>query len=51
LLEAKPLMRRGLEIFETSLGAEHPNTQTVQRNLDLLLQEIASQSEPPLLSS
>ncbi|HSU82796.1 MAG TPA: hypothetical protein VLR69_10275 [Thermoanaerobaculia bacterium] len=40
-------MRRAVKIFETSLGTEHPNTQIVQRNLELLLQKIASQSEPP----
>jgi hypothetical protein len=40
-------MRRAVEIFETSLGVEHPNTKIVRRNLELLLQEIAAQSEPP----
>ncbi len=40
-------MRRAVEIFETSLGTEHPNTQIVRRNLDFLLEEIAAQSEPP----
>jgi len=47
LSEAEPLMRRALKILETSLGTEHPKTQIVRRNLELLLQEIAAQSEPP----
>ena len=38
--EAEPLMRRALAIFRTSLGNEHPSTLTVQRNLDLLLDEM-----------
>ena len=38
--EAEPLMRRALAIFRTSLGDEHPSTLTVQRNLDLLLDEM-----------
>jgi len=36
LAEAEPLMRRALAIFEASLGAGHPNTQTIERNLRLL---------------
>ncbi|MBC8472585.1 MAG: tetratricopeptide repeat protein [Planctomycetes bacterium] len=34
--EAEPLMRRALEIFEKSLGPDHPNTQTVRGNLESL---------------
>ncbi len=43
LSEAEPLMRRAVEIFEASLGADHPRTQIVQRNLAGMLAEIASQ--------
>ena len=32
-------MRRAVEIFRNRLGEEHPNTLTVQRNLELLLGE------------
>src|SRR5215469_7475233 len=37
LAEAEPLMRRALNIFGKSLGAEHPNTQTARANLEALL--------------
>jgi hypothetical protein len=30
--EAEPLMRRAVEIFERSLGPEHPRTQMVKQN-------------------
>jgi hypothetical protein len=36
-------MRRAYEILEQSLGVEHPNTQTVGRNLELLRRELAGQ--------
>jgi len=36
--EAEPLMRRALTIFESSLGAEHPNVATQLNNLAQLLQ-------------
>ncbi len=32
--EALPLWRRALELFSVSLGADHPNTTTVQKWLD-----------------
>jgi len=34
--EAEVLMQRALKILETSLGAEHPKTKAVRRNLDNL---------------
>jgi molybdenum cofactor biosynthesis enzyme MoaA len=37
LAGAEPLMRRALMIFVRSLGAEHPNSQTVAGNYELLL--------------
>ena len=37
--EAKPLMRRALEIFENSLGSDHPSTATVRKNLASLLSQ------------
>ncbi len=40
LAEAEPLMRRALEIFTRSLGVEHPSSQTVQGNLDRLVEEM-----------
>ena len=43
--EAEPLFRRAVEIFEKSLGADHPNTQTVRKNYELLLAEMKSQNE------
>ena len=39
--EAEPLMRRAVEIFEQSLGAEHRKTQGARANLDALLAELA----------
>ena len=36
--EAEPLMRRAVEIFEDSLGAEHPSTVTVRGNLERFLE-------------
>lgn len=47
LPEAEPLMRRAAEILERSLGADHPNTQTVRRSLDRLLGEIAGKGHRP----
>ena len=38
LAEAEPLMRRVVDIFENSLGAEHPNVATCVNNLARLLQ-------------
>lgn len=35
--EAEPWMHRAAEILTRSLGAEHPSTQTVRRNLEKLL--------------
>jgi len=37
LKEAEPLIRRALKIFEDSLGPDHPSTQTVRKNLEILL--------------
>jgi len=34
--QAEPLMRRALAVFQTSLGDEHPSTQTVASNYALL---------------
>jgi hypothetical protein len=41
LAEAEPSMRRALAIFEESLGAEHPSTETVRGNLEALLAALA----------
>jgi len=38
--DAEPLMRRALAIFETSLGPDHPNTQTVRSNLAILIENL-----------
>ncbi|MEA2563200.1 MAG: hypothetical protein QOH06_4704 [Acidobacteriota bacterium] len=46
LSAAEPVMRRVVEIFERSLGGDHPYTGIAQRNLALLLAEIARQSPP-----
>ena len=35
--EAEPLYRQALEVFEATLGAEHPDTQTVRGNLEAFL--------------
>ena len=40
LAEAELLMRRAVAIFRMSLGDEHPNTLTGERNLDALLAEM-----------
>ena len=39
LKEAEPLMERALRIFEDSLGPDHPNAQTVRKNLEILREE------------
>ncbi len=41
LAEAEPLMRRALDIFEASLGPEHPRTCTARENLEILEADIA----------
>jgi len=45
LSEAEPLYRRALDIFETSLGTEHPRTVNCRRNLEALLAAIAPESQ------
>ena len=39
-------MWRHVEILSQSLGADHPTTQILQRNLTALLQKIARITEP-----
>ena len=43
LEEAEPMMRRALEIYEKSLGPDHPDTQTFRQNLEILQTEIRDQ--------
>ncbi len=38
-------MRRAVEIFEASLGPDHPNTKGVEQNYRLLLAEINKTAE------
>jgi hypothetical protein len=38
--EAEPMYRRALEVFEKSLGPDHPKTQTVRTNLELLRRDL-----------
>ncbi len=38
--EAEGMYKRAVEIFEKSLGAEHPDTVTVRENLDGLRREM-----------
>jgi hypothetical protein len=45
-LEAEPLMRRAVDIFEASLGPDHPSTQTAKRNLEILLAEMTNPDPP-----
>jgi hypothetical protein len=40
-------MRRAVEIFERSLGPDHPSTRTVKRNLEILLAEMAAPDPTP----
>jgi len=40
LSQAEPLIRRALKIFEDSLGPDHPKTQTVRKNLEILQKEL-----------
>ena len=40
LEDAEPLMRRALSIFKNSLGETHPNTETVNRNYQILIDEM-----------
>jgi Tetratricopeptide repeat len=42
--EAEPHYRRTIEILQSSLGADHPNTLSVKRNYDGLRQLIDQQS-------
>ena len=37
---AEPLMCRAWEIFDESLGSEHPNTIGVRKNFERLLKEL-----------
>ena len=48
LAEAEPLMRRALAIFVASLGADHPNSQTVMGNYAALLGEMGHGEEEVL---
>ena len=41
LAEAEPLMRRAVEIIEARLGLDHPNSQLMRRNLEILLAEMS----------
>jgi len=43
LSKAEPLLRRALAIFQASYGPDHPHTQTTQKNLDILLEELGKQ--------
>jgi tetratricopeptide (TPR) repeat protein len=47
LTEAIPLVEQALPIYEVSFGLDHPETQVARRTLNLFLEEIATQSEPP----
>ena len=38
--EAEPLMVRAVKIMITSLGAEHPHTQLIRGNLEVLRAEM-----------
>jgi tetratricopeptide (TPR) repeat protein len=42
--EAEPLYVRSLQIAENSLGANHPNTQTIRENLEILRQQLSEAS-------
>ncbi|MGB8488153.1 MAG: tetratricopeptide repeat protein, partial [Xanthobacteraceae bacterium] len=42
--EAEPHYRRTIEILESSLGPDHPNTLSVKTNYDRLLQRLNSQN-------
>lgn len=39
LAEAEPLMRRAFVIFLSSLGLDHPNSQTILANYIMILQD------------
>jgi hypothetical protein len=41
--QAEPLIRRALEIFQTKLGSDHPNTVTARKNYNRL-QELKKQN-------
>jgi CII-binding regulator of phage lambda lysogenization HflD len=45
--EAETLYVRALEILEQSLGNNHPNTQTVRKNLQILRQQLAVPQQQP----
>jgi hypothetical protein len=42
--EAEPLYRQAIEIFQASLGTDHPKTLTAKRNYDSLIQLKAQKS-------
>ena len=44
---SEAVIRRSVEIFERSLGPDHPKTRIAQENLAALLEEIANQGPPP----
>jgi Tetratricopeptide repeat len=39
--EAEPLYVRSLQIAENTLGVNHPSTQTIRENLEILRQQLS----------
>jgi tetratricopeptide repeat protein len=47
--EAEPLYRRGLAIFQNSLGPEHPKTIKARKNLAGLVRQMGKDEEAETL--
>ena len=45
--EAEQFYREGLEILQSTVGDEHPNTQHVKRSLESLLSKLNEAETPP----
>jgi hypothetical protein len=43
-VEAEPLYVRSLQIAENILGANHPNTQIIRENLEIIRQQLSENS-------
>jgi hypothetical protein len=41
---AEPLIRRAIEIFQSKLGLDHPNTVRARKNYDRLQEELKKQN-------
>jgi hypothetical protein len=45
LAQARTLFERAIAIFRKSLGDDHPNTRTVRKNLEGLIEEMSGEND------